>query len=351
MDKINRDGADGHRKMPPIGLSISTAPLLSPATAYPGPPPPYSCPSSATPSNIGALDYLSPPSSRRTTVDDKAQGSRQSLPSIQEALGGDGNMPFSTSNMVPPPSATSRIAPPTSSFGPGPSLVEAPPGPPNPFSQGSAVGQISENEPYLPRPVKHPDHLSEPARSQPAFPPINPTDAPPAILPNFSTQSPKSRSACPVPPNTYNQSPHLTQYTPPSETSPRRCPSFQAPHSLSTVPSDSPPSTFRPPPDYSRFNPGFKFDNGKPYIPRSHPTQPYSDSVKRHLDIFDMEMALNDVCINSVRDVGLWLTTDRLPMALVERSNFLACGVNVPIIVKEQHSCRKAYQACLSLTT
>lgn len=295
MDKITHDPVDGHRKVPAVGLSISTAPLLSPATAYPGPPAPYSCPSSATPSNLGAFDYISPPSSRRTTVDDKAQAQRQSLPSIQEALGGDGSMPFSTSTIVHPSPATSRITQPTSSFGPGPSLPEAPPGPPNPFSQGSAAGQRAENEPYIPRPAMHQSLVSEQGRSKSAFPSINTTEPPPIALPTFSTQSPKPRSACPMPSNPYSQSTPVSNYSHPSNTSPSRCPPYQTPNPLSTVSSEPPSSTFPPAPDYSRFNPAFKFDDRKQSIPRSHPSQPYSDSVKRHLDIFDIDMALNEV--------------------------------------------------------
>ncbi len=351
MDKITRDGVDGYHMMATSGLSISTAPLLSPTTTHPGHPPPYSCSSSATPSNLGAFEYISPPSSRRTTVDEKASGPRQSLPSIQEALGGNNSMPFSASNIVHPLSTSSRISQQASSFGPGQSLPEAPAGPPNPFSQGSAVGQThtSETDPYIPGLVKHQDHLLEQERTKSALPSMNATEPIPPSLHLFDARSPKPRSAQPMPTNTYNQSPHANNYNPSSNTSPTRFPPYRSPHTYSAGSSNPPSSTFPSAPDYSRFNPAFKFDDRKASIPRSHPVQPYSDSVKRHLDIFDIEMALNEVCFIIV----IWRTVadkSRSQRALVEHSNFLAYGVNVLINVKEQDKCLRVYPACRSLT-
>ena len=297
MDKIIRDGIDNHHKVPTPGLSLSIAPLLSPTTTFPGPPPPYSCSSSATPSNLGTFEYISPPSSRRTTVDDKASAPRQSLPSIQEALGGDGTKPFSAS-IVHPLSAPSRVGQPTLSFGPGQSLPEAPSGPPNPFSQGAAADQTSENDPYIPHPVQHPNPHAEQDRVKPSFPSINTTEALAASSHTYQSKSPKPRSAHPVPTNSYNQSPHIKNYHSSADTSPTRFPSYRSPYAYSAGSSNPPPSTYPPAPDYSRFNPAFKFDDRKQSIPRSHPSQPYSDSIKRHLDIFDIEMALNEVCIS-----------------------------------------------------
>lgn len=297
MDKIIRDGADSRHKAAAFGLSISTAPLLSPSTGYTGPPPPYSCSSSATPSNPGAFEYLSPPSSRRTTVDDKTSGPRQSLPSIQEALGGDRTMPFSASNIVPPLPATSRTAQQVAYFGPGQTLPEAPSGPPNPFSQGSTIGQTSENDSYVSLSAKHQDFVPDQERTKSAFPSINTTEPIPALSHSFDTKSPQSRSARPMPSNSYNQSPHSNNYNPSANTSPDQFPPYRSPYTYSVGSSNPPSSTFPPAPDYSRFNPAFKFDGGKQSIPRSHPGQPYSDSVKRHLDIFDIEMALSEVLI------------------------------------------------------
>lgn len=294
MDKITRDAIDHHHKVPAPGLSLSSAPLPSPTTAFPGPLPPYSCSSSATPSNLGTFDYISPPSSRRTTVDDKASVPRQSLPSIQEALGGDGTKPFSAS-IVHPLSATARVGQPTLSFGPGQSLPEAPSGPPNPFSQGPAAGQTSENDVYVPHPVPKNPHADQ-DRVNPSFLSINTTEPLAASSHTHRPKSPQPRSAHPAPTNPYNQSPHTKNYTP-SDTSPSRFPGYQSPYTYSTGSSNPPPSTYPSAPDYSRFNPAFKFDDRKPSIPRSHPSQPYSDSIKRHLDIFDIEMALNEVCI------------------------------------------------------
>lgn len=297
MDKITRDGVDGHHKVPASGLSLSTAPLLSPTTTYTGPPPPYSCSSSVTPSSLGAFEYISPPSSRRTTVDDKSSGPRQSLPSIQEALGGDGTKPFSASSIVHPLSATSRMTQPPLSFGPGQSLPEAPSGPPNPFSHGSAVGQTSENDSYGLQSAKQQDLHPEQERVRSAFPSINTTEPLPPPSHTFEAKSPKPRSAQPVPSNPYNQSPHANNFHLTSDETPNRFPPYRSPYAYSASSSNPASATYPSVPDYSRFNPAFKFDDRKPSIPRSHPVQPYSDSVKRHLDIFDIEMALNEVCM------------------------------------------------------
>lgn len=304
MGKINRDGVDGHHKIPASCLSNSAAPLPSPTASYAGPPPPYSCSSSASTSNLGAFDYISPPSSRRTTLDHKAPDQRQSLPSIQEALGGDRTMPFSAANIAPPLSATPRISQQTASFVPGQSLPEAPLGPPNPFSQGPTVGQITENEPYLPRSANHQDPPSEQTRPNHSFPSINTAESITAPSHAFDSKSPKPRSAHPVPPNVHNGSPHANGYNLSSDTSPSRFPPYRSPYVYPTGPSNPTSSALPTTPDYSRFNPAFKFDDCKPSIPRSHPVQPYSDSVKRHLDIFDVEMALSEVCMDNHRSTG-----------------------------------------------
>jgi hypothetical protein len=348
-DKINRDGVDRQHKMLPSGLSISTAPLPSPTTTYP--PPPYSCSSSATPSNLGTFEYISPPSSRRTTVDDKASGVCQSLPSIQEALGGDSTMPFSASSIVPSLPTTSRIAPQAASFGPGQSLPEAPSGPPNPFSQGPAVGQTPETDPYLARSAKHQDVPSEQDRSKSTFPSINTAEPLSATLHTFDASSPKPRSAHPMPSNPYHQSPHLANYGPSSNLSSSQIPPHRSPYAYSTESSNPPSSAFQPAPDYSRFNPAFKFGERKPSIPRSHPVQPYSDSVKRHLDIFDIEMALNEVCFIRRERCKTLAENCRSLKVLVEHLNFPKYGVNVLIIGQELDNYPRVCPAYLSWMT
>ena len=229
-------------------------------------------------------------------MDDKASGQRQSLPSIQEALGGDSTIPFSASNIVPALPANARIVQQASSFVPRQSPPEAPSGPPNPFSQGPTVGQTSEHDPYRARPAKHPEISSEQERSKSAFPSINNTEPLPASFHTSNTKSPKPSSAHPMPSNSYHQSANPNNYGPSSNLSSSQFTPYPSPYSYPTEPPNPPSAAFQPAPDYSRFNPAFKFDERKPSIPRSHPVQPYSDSVKRHLDIFDIELALNEVC-------------------------------------------------------
>lgn len=210
-------------------------------------------------------------------------------------------MPFSTSNMGHPLSTPTRTSQHTPSFGPGQSLPEAPLGPPNPFSHVSAVIQTSENDAHLPRTVKHPEVLVEQEVPKSSFPSINTTDPLPVSRHPFDAKSPTPRSAHPVSSNPYNQSPHTSNYQPGSDASPNRFPPYRSPYSYSAESSHPPSSTVQNTPDYSRFNPAFKFDDRKQSIPRSHPAQPHSDSVKRHLDIFDIEMALNEVSEGSSR--------------------------------------------------
>jgi hypothetical protein len=294
VDKIARNTVDNNQRVSGPGLTISTASLLSPTATYPGPPPPYSCSSSATPSNFGAFEYLSPPSSRRTTVDDKVSGPRQSLPSIQEALGVDRTMPFSASSMAHPLSPIAGMTQQASSLGPVQSLPEAPSGPPNPFSQASAIGQNPENDHYVARSARHSDIISEQERVKSLFPSVYSTETIPAALHTIDAKSPEHRSAHPIPSQPYNQSPHATDYGN-YNTSSGRFPPYRSPYTYSAESSNLPSSVLPPAPDYSHFNPAFKFDDPKQSIPRSHPVQPYSDSVKHHLDIFDIEMALNEV--------------------------------------------------------
>lgn len=238
-------------------------------------------------------------------MDDKASGQRQSLPSIKEALGGEGLMPFSASNLGHPLSTTARISQQAPSFGAGQSLPEAPSGPPNPFSHDLAAARTAETDARITHSATHQELLLEQEKVKSGFPSINTVESLPAARHSYEGKSPTPRSAHPVSSNPYNQSPHPSNYQAASDTSPTRYPPYRSPYAYPAESSNPPSSTFQTAPDYSRFNPAFKFDDRKQNIPRSHPVQPHSDSVKRHLDIFDIEMALNEVFIETVISSGV----------------------------------------------
>lgn len=275
-----RDGMD-HPRGSGLGLTISTAPITSPTTAaYPGPRPPYSS-TSATLSSHSNYEYMSPPSSRRTTMDDKTQAPRQSLPSITEALKND-LPPFATS--------TSRALPPArpaeASITPGRTLPEPPPGPPNPFSQSTTSADR-----YNVRPSGSLDTLTgqDPNKS---FQSINATAPLPPSTFRSTPKSPRSTTYPQYSPS-YHPSPHTKDFGPPPNVSPR--PPQQSPYSYSMNSAET-PSALGPGSEPNRFSPPMKYENGRPPAPRAPlPPSSYGTAVKRHIDTYDAECALNQV--------------------------------------------------------
>ena len=293
----HKDSADHLSRSNGLGLSISTASLPSPIGAYPAPKPPYSSTTTATPSNHGSFDYISPPSSRRTTVDDKVHAPRQSLPSISEALRGDDNIPFSPTSTVHPLSGVPRKAEHVP-LPQGQSLPEQASGPPNPFSQ-STMGLSSHSDRYTSRPAQLQDALLSQDGSKSSFISINSSASIPVPLYTSTSQSPKSSYPHTSP--SYQQSPHTKDFGPPSNISPGTRPHQRSPYTFSSDPTN-PASAVAPVSasgsEYARFNPAFKFEERRPSIPRSHPPAPlYSKSIKHHIDTFELEHALNQVCL------------------------------------------------------
>ena len=225
-------------------------------TVYSGPPPPYSYPSSATSSAPPAASgYISPPDSR-PAQDDKEQQSagRQSLPSIHEALGGDKSIPYSTpvSALPPPPPVsqqphTPSHSAPTSAM--SQSLPEAPPGPPNPFSQGPGSTSFLRENPYAQLP-HHPQNLHAQSETpKPSFPPINTQESRPSFQLSGQPKSPihSARSGLQAgPPNNYGPN------SAGSVSSTNGFNTYQPTFPYSTQPSNPPSSTFAPMPNASR---------------------------------------------------------------------------------------------------
>ena len=256
----------------------------SPSSAiYSGPPPPYSYAPSTSGSMAGLSGYISPPESttRHSTRDENSPAGRKSLPSIHEALG-DKSLPFSA-----PLSATAPHAPgSTPSTAVAQNFPEAPKGPSNPFSQAPPTFRenpfSTQNQPVPPPPPPPPDlQPSKPsfssaptAESRPVAPqtPAQPSSprsvAPSTFRPSFNAQSETSVPRSPL---------HGEQ--------PRQPYSFP---SLSTVP----PSGYTSEPYH--FSSGSKFQDSRPQFPRGSELS-YGETVKRHLDVFDAELGLNEV--------------------------------------------------------
>lgn len=304
LDKAKRDGMERRQRLPGTsGLSISTAPLVSPTTMYSGPPPPYSYPSSTVSSAPPGSGYISPPESRRTTEDEKEHppSQRQSLPSIQEALSGDKSISYPN-----PPSinaaATSRPPYLTPAASTSRSFPDAPSGPSNPFSHPPAPTS-SQHEATYTQPTSHPLPVrSESESSRPAFSSISSGDSRPPSLNTFPfSKSPHLNTGAVPHPLPQVHSTLGSDIGPGLTSSPRpgaSAYSNQGPHPPHP-PSAS--SSAYPPPHW-------EFDERRKAFPRPGPDPPYSDSVKRHLDIYESEMALTDVSLAFVLTVLTFVT-------------------------------------------
>ncbi|KAJ5161281.1 Zinc finger NHR/GATA-type [Penicillium capsulatum] len=287
-------GKDGPGFTPKHSNTASPAPLLSPGAMYTGHPLPYAYapPATSAPAQPG---YHSPTESRRALEDDKDKSaSRQSLPSIHEALGNDNPLPYPAPTSGPPPQS-GHAAPPSHLI--GRSSGEGPAGPPNPFSNGPAAGSLMR-EPGYP-------HQAEAARTSVAS--VNTQESRNASLHSLSTGKSPTQSA-----NTGHTSVSGSQNSSAYD--------YSAPPSAGSVAS---------PNGYGHFTPNYSFpqqpsgptyppapyDNrtymGAPrveevkggFMARPIPGQPHSDSVKRHLDIYDVETSLNEIAEMSTRSL------------------------------------------------
>ncbi|KAF1849461.1 uncharacterized protein K460DRAFT_91359 [Cucurbitaria berberidis CBS 394.84] len=317
-DKVKREEVDYQRKYP-------TAAMVSPLHPFAGPSHLHanhqSSPASAVSASLGGL--LSPPESRRTSGDEKESQrptARQSLPSIHEALGTE--QPLSFPAPVQPTSALAPVhqhyLPLSATSSPSDQRIRNfPPdfnssqGPTNPFSHPrSPFLGTSISQPPPPPPQTQPEPLPRPSFAAPQHNPKLPT-----LHPLKTTQSPPMSVArpnmpypsYPPPPSTYenpapqsagpmNQHYSYSQY-PPSY--PLSAPSVSAPNSAyppSTSTYSAPP---RYPPQPWRDNSEMvRLEDKK--INRAS-LAPYGESVKRHLESFDLEASLNEMADGSGR--------------------------------------------------
>lgn len=267
---------------------------------YSGPPPPYSCAPSTTESGNGLTGYFSPThSSRRSIKDEKdlLPNSRTlpSLPSLHEALGGDKAVPFSG-----PPSASQSNGPgSTPVTAVGQTFPDAPRGPPNPFSHSTTAptgtsGFQSDSVP--PKITTVPS--SQPFSSSPRVGPTThrPSDG------SFSSVNRRRESSTVT-------SPYSTEPTARATPFPE-----YAPHS-SSQPATTNPFTFEP---------SIKFDDTRNPFARVQPPATYGDTVKRHLDHFDAEVALSEVSACALWEKSLltWLQISEISGRTCEHSRY-----------------------------
>ncbi|KAI9371045.1 hypothetical protein BJX61DRAFT_535132 [Aspergillus egyptiacus] len=286
----------GHRHrdhLPAIGFlgsrgpAPSPTPLVSPTTMYPNQ---TSYPFSTTPTASPA-GYISPPDSRRAYEDEKKEQPRQSLPSIHEALGNDPTIPY-------PPPPTSSAPPQQPHSAPPPhhlsnlgrsSSGEGPPGPPNPFSHGAPATSF----PTLPH---QPQLQAEASRS--SLTSLNTQDSRNPSLHSLSSGKSPTQSV-----STSNTSISGSQpgtgydYNPPTSAASGASPNgygvYSQPFPFQSQP---PPGAPVYPATYdSRAYAGARADEMPGGAPGNSYGAPPNDSMKRHLDAYEMKASLNEI--------------------------------------------------------
>lgn len=333
MEKIKRENSYGHSVSISSALHMPAPPLISPSI-YSGPPPPYSYPSSAASSVVGSngsgpdvvggaagtgRNYISPPETRRASGDDKDHSpasQRLSLPSISEALTGDQQQPISISSLLssntPQPKFSLLPKSPTSPV--GRSYLESfPKGPPDSFPQHTSSSyrpsqptDRASGSNYSPRvPSLGESRFS----AMPSFDSHQPVPPPPRTISSplhYSRPgaSPIQSSQSYIPPSSMHEKITRAAPQPPVSNTPfgysvnNNQLAYSYPQSAPGVSSyrtpTLPPSTWRSTaPEIERVD-----EMRKATAKETSPPRPaYGESVKRHLDIFDLETSLNEVSV------------------------------------------------------
>ncbi|KAK5170485.1 uncharacterized protein LTR77_005073 [Saxophila tyrrhenica] len=283
-----------------------SVPLASPTHQYPtAPPPPYTHPSHHHGNTWAKTPVHTPPEPRRLSGDDNEglkQNLRQSLPSISEALGSgplDNHAshppPTSTTQAPPPSSATSLPTPQSgaprspSSAARRPYAMEPPPQSQN-HSQYSYFRQDSAGPQHSSAEVSHPSY-GQPQENRPPPPPAQ-TPQPPR-----ASQPPSHPLQQPASPRFEPQHSHPPGSMPPPPSS-----TFQYGYQSYTPRYAQPPSNgnsgpvFQPSAHYaapSTPQPSWKSEPSR--YPEERPADRYGDSVKRHLDMYDVEASLSEI--------------------------------------------------------
>ena len=326
IEKIKRENAVyGHNGGVTSTVQMSAPPLVSPSSMYSGPPPPYSYPTSTASSVIGdgrggpgiaPGNYMSPPETRRSSDEKEASASqRQSLPSINEALNTGEQQPISISSLLSTSAPSHKITlvtkSPTSPVN-RPFLNSVPKGPPDFFPQHtvSSNHRPQEQADQSTRPLYSPGAVTSHGESR--FPTINCLSTA-RSLDSFHP----AKQLTSAPPRTDYSRPGASPIqnhpvsSPSIETHPRSVAATTASFGYSTyqpayaypASSTSGIPSYRRPTAHQPTWRGMGGDLDRPEEIRrankeSPPPRPaYGESVKRHLDIYDLETSLNDVSI------------------------------------------------------
>ncbi|KAI9710728.1 MAG: hypothetical protein M1820_002561 [Bogoriella megaspora] len=284
-----------------------------PTSSYPYsyPPPPYNQPNGNSSSSAPGLPGIkSPPPSKWSPKDEKEQkpATRQSLPSIHEALGSNQPLPYSTSAAPPPPPSSSA-----------PQAYQSQTiASPSENARRSYTSDNSQQSLHYPQPPRSPatdrphpvtGNQSVPAESQrPSFPGASSSKLP-ALHPIQTSRSPQMPPAPPpsnVPYSYPSQSSPAYASAPP-QTPPSSHPS-QFPYGYaqrsSQYPYPPPASgyTSQPPQRY-----GLSWSDPSDALSRAEESKragsvrgpAFGESVKRHLEFFDYEASLNEIAESS----------------------------------------------------
>lgn len=270
-EKHTTQKPDNARISIPNFTSLAQSTIGSPPSSFSGPLSAYASSNTQNNASQPLPGFSSPadPSSRRSTRDDQdTLQSMPSLPSISEAL--------KNAEVVPPPQAASTSQIPASPSGIQ-SFADAPRGPGNPFSQSLTPAST------LRQSIPASDHSS-----------IKPMPPPPAVPPDIRSNSPRinerdvaSLGHASVSSNSHIDTPSFR--TPFAADSNR--PGYPFPDYYNTSqPNHAPPTS-----DTFKYEHNGKFKDSKLSF-KPHPV-PHSELIKRHLDIFDAELALSEVCL------------------------------------------------------
>ncbi|KAJ5790116.1 transcriptional regulator family: GATA type zinc finger [Penicillium psychrosexuale] len=278
MSFLGKDGS-GYTSRHPSSATASPT-LMSPNVMY-GQSLPYAY-ANAPPG------YISSPEARRALEDEKEKRtSRQSLPSIHEALGND-PLPYPAATSAPPPQSSHPTPPPHLIGRPS---AEGPAGPPNPFSNGPPTGSLMREPAYH-------QQLQDASRSSLAS--INTQDSRTSLNSLSTGKSPTQSAKTGI---TSVGSQNSSGYE------------YSAPTSAGSVASPNGYGHF--PPNYS-FQPqsGHSYPPAPgPYDNRAYMGAPRVEEVKggfvsrlaphneskRHLDVYDVETSLNELADLSTR--------------------------------------------------
>ncbi|OAP62147.1 hypothetical protein AYL99_04350 [Fonsecaea erecta] len=298
LENVRSERNDLSRYSIGTGLSITTAPLASPtASMYSGPPQPYSCAPSTAGSATGVTGYISPPESttRRSTRDEKESPDlRKSLPSIHEALG-EKSMPF--------PSSSQHQALSTPSAAVGPSFSDGPKGPVNPFSQPAPSVPVLRD--VFSAPQMSASTPTEPQAAKPTFPPPSVPASDPRQSVSQAFGYPGSPTSSQQPSNFRSASLANTTFTNNNEAAPARSPQAYEPlRQQQAVPQFGVPTTSTAGTTASET---FHFSQ---FTAGSKPTLEvqYNEAVKRHLEVFDAELGLNEIADHCLRTLDFCRT-------------------------------------------